>query len=173
MSTLYTILTIIGAYFFIIFVVIRLVFPFMGFSGKLSMPQQIPPEVQAKIRELENASATPEQYLKSAYDYVASTWHAGRFTTIFMASMAFRKDLSKLWDSPGFAHCNTQNYILFVLLADSKFFEADDVRTRTVFFNVFIHQYLEVKLDGKWIDVDPAGASIHGKPFGEHIEWFG
>jgi hypothetical protein len=42
-----------------------------------------------------------------------------------------------------------------------------------VFVNFVIHQYLQVKVDNGWIDVDPAGTGIRGKPLGKHLSWFG
>ena len=144
----------------------------MGF-GKFRLPRQIPQKMKDKVAELENTSANSKEYLEAVYGFVTSRWHAGRLTTIYYAPLAFRRNLEKIWDTPGYAHCNTQNYILFVLLAGSKFFQEEDIEPICVFFNFFIHQYLKVKVGDDVIPVDPAGASIRGKPLGEHIKWFG
>lgn len=172
MNVLIIFFTIAAAYFLAVFVLLRLVVPFMGFGG-LVMPMQIPDNVRNKITDLENGSSSQEEYLKNAYDFVVRNWHAGRLDTIFYAPLAFRKNLGTLLAEPGYAHCNTQNYLLFVLLGGSKFFKAGDVKARYVFFNFFVHQYLLVKIGDKTIDVDPAGASIRGKQLGYHLSFFG
>lgn len=172
MIVFYSLLVIASLYFFIVFIALRLITPFMGF-GKLPILIPIPEEIKIKIKELESASATPEEYLVLAYGFVTSRWHAGRFDTIQRAPLAFRKDLTKIWSEPGYAHCNTQNYILFVLLVGSKFFNPEDVKGKCVFFNFFIHQYLQVQVAGRLISADPAGASIRHKPLGSHIKLFG
>jgi hypothetical protein len=69
------------------------------------------------------------------------------------------------------------------MLVNSKYFSAKggsasggkarDVRVRHVFVNFFIHQYLQVNIAGRWIEVDPAGTGIRGKPMGSHLVWFG
>ena len=172
MTALFWIILIIAAYFFLVFVVLRLIAPFMGFGG-LTMPAELPKEIRDKITELESTSANQDSYLQAAYDFVAVRWHAGRITTVFFAPLAFRKNISVVWQSPGYAHCNTQNYLLFLLLAGSKFFKPRDIQLRTVFFNFFIHQYLQVKIGNRQIDADPAGTTIRGKPLGRHISWLG
>jgi hypothetical protein len=172
MDTLIFIALIVLVYVVVVFVGIRLFVPYMGF-GRFRLPESLSQEVLQTIRELENKSIDGQAYLAAAYNFVATRWHAGRMNVIFKAPLAFRTNLQKLWNSPGFAHCNTQNYILFLLLAGSKFFTEEDVQPRCVMFNFFIHQYLRVRVADRWVDADPAGASIRGKPLGEHIEWFG
>ncbi|OGE74410.1 MAG: hypothetical protein A3I07_00645 [Candidatus Doudnabacteria bacterium RIFCSPLOWO2_02_FULL_42_9] len=172
MNLLLYIIIIAAIYSFIVFILLRLVTPYTGF-GKLPKPKQIPHEIIVKISELETASSNSQEYLQKIYDFVTSRWHAGRFTTIFYAPLAFRTNLMKIWKSPGFAQCNTQNYIVFVMLTNSKFFKPEDIKLRTVFFNFFLHQYLKVKVGNEWINVDPAGASIRGKPLGAYISIFG
>lgn len=172
MLIFYILLAIITFYFLLIFVILRLIAPFLGF-GKFHLPEKIPQEISDKIVELEKSAASPERYAKSAYDFVVSQWHAGRFGTIQHAPLAFRRDILQIWKSPGYAHCNTQNYILFLLLAGSTFFTEKDIEPRCTIFNLFIHQYLRVTLPGGTISLDPAGASIRGMPYGSHIKFFG
>jgi hypothetical protein len=172
MYIFWVLLIVAALYFFIIFVVARLVVPFMGFGG-LAQPLQIPKEIAQKISELEMTSSGANDYLRASYNFVVSRWHAGRMDTVYYANLAFRNNLQQIWRQPGYGHCNTQNYLLFVLLTGSKFFAPIDVKLKTVFFNFFIHQYLQVRVEGSWLDVDPAGASIRGEPLGAHISLFG
>lgn len=172
MILLYWILGILAAYFFLVFVVLRLIVPFMGF-GRMKVPKELPREITDKIKELEAASASQREYLEKAYSVVVARWNAGRFRTITYAPLAFRRNLSKIWNGHEYGHCNTQNYMLFVLLTGSKYFNAEDTEARCVIFNFFIHQYLRVKVGDRWIDADPAGSAIRGLPLGTHIEFFG
>src|SRR5438309_1224596 len=71
MSVFWIILSIIASYFLLVFVVLRLVVPFMGFSG-FKMPQSLPLEIKNKIRELETQNTSAVGYLKAAYDFVAN-----------------------------------------------------------------------------------------------------
>ena len=144
----------------------------MGFGG-LEAPKDIPTEIKNKIVELENKSGSELEYLQVAYDFVTSRWHAGRLETIFYVPLAFRTNLSEILGQPGYGHCNTQNYFLYVLLVKSKYFKPEDIKLKTVFFNFFIHQYLQVRISGKFMDADPAGASIRGKQLGQRISFFG
>jgi len=84
----------------------------------------------------------------------------------------FDTDLKILWNRKGFAHCMVFNYALFVLLAGSKYFKAEDIKPVVIFYNFFIHQYLKVRVGDKWIYADPA---ITYKPFkvGDRSKAFG
>lgn len=172
MQLLLWIIVILAAYFFLVFVGTRLVIPYYGFK-QFSLPKEIPAEIKNKITELELQNPSAEGYLRAAYSFVISRWYAGRGDTVYRAPLAFRKNLLQIWQSPGYAHCHTQDYVLFVLLAGSKFFKPEDIQTRYVFFNFFTHQYIKVRVGEKCVDVDPAGASIRGMPLGKHIAWFG
>lgn len=81
--------------------------------------------------------------------------------------------MEQVWNTPGYAHCNTQNYLLYLLLLASNLFSPVDIRIQTVFCNFFIHQYLQVRINGSWINVDPAGGTIRGLPIGRHISLWG
>jgi len=172
MTALSWIILIIVAYFFLVFFVLRLLAPFMGFGG-YRLPATIPQAVKDKITELENKSTDQLSYLQAAYDFVKSRWRATRGEVVYKFHLIFRDDIEKIWDAPGFAHCTTTNFVLNVLLANSKFFKADDIKVKHQFFNFTPHQYLVVKIGGKWTDADPAGAGIRGKGLGYHAKWFG
>ena len=172
MTIYWIILIIIAVYFLIVFVGLRLVVPFMGFT-KPKLPEIIPEEIKNKILELESASTNQMEYLQGAYAFIAFRWQAGRMNTVFYAPLAFRKNLLSIWNRSGYAHCNTQNYLLYVLLAGSKFFKPEDITFHCIFFNFFIHQYITVKVADAWVAADPAGATIRNAPLGTHIKYFG
>jgi len=172
MTIVLVILIIIAAYFFLVFVVLRLVAPFMGFGG-YQPPVDLPAEATQTIADLENRSTDKKTYLKAVYDFVQSRWQATRGQALTKLSKLFRENFVSLWRQPGYAHCTTQNFILHTLLVNSKFFKADDVKVKHVFLNFVPHQYLRVRVGEQWIDVDPAAGSALGIPFGRHGSFFG
>lgn len=172
MNIFLIILTVIAAYFFLIFVVLRLVAPFMGFSG-YRPPNDIPQEVRDKILELESKSRDQMSYLQAVYNSVLGRWQHSRFKAAILLPKLFKSDLSKIWHTEGFVYCTTINFAVYVLLANSKYFKAGDVKVRHVFLNFVPHQYLQVRVGESWVDVDPAGAGIRGFGLGHHASWFG
>ena len=176
MTIFWTILIIIAAYFFLVFVVSRLVVPFMGFKQYLP-PTDLPPEIKQAIAELENKSHDRMSYLQAVYglvlDKTLHQWKHTRFKAATRLSRAWDKDLSEIWQTRDFIYCTAINYLIFAMLASSKYFKTQDVRIRHMFVNFFIHQYLQVNVAGKWIDIDPAGTGIRGKFLGTHLSFFG
>lgn len=173
MQILYSILAV---YFFVVFVGLRLIVPYFGFK-RYKNPKIIPEEIKAAVLDLEQASHDQVSYLEAAYNLVLEkTLHQykhTRFQAAFKIPRAFVKDLSELWMTREFIYCTGINYILFALLVSSKYFKAQDIRTRHVFLNFITHQYLQVQMNGKWMDADPAGSGIRGKPLGTHASFFG
>jgi len=68
--------------------------------------------------------------------------------------------------------CTISSYILRIFLVKSGWFREADVRRRHVFVNFIIHQYLQVKINDKWLDVD-VGEKQRGLSIGEHLKYFG
>ena len=141
----YIFITIALGYFFLMFFVSRLVVPFMGF-GKYLPPINLPTEISDVIRKLENSSADQKTYLETVYNLILDKtlhqWHHTRFQAAFKFPRAFVKNLEEIWQTQNFIYCTAINYLIVVMLVNSKFFQANDVRIRHVFVNFFIHQYL-------------------------------
>lgn len=163
-------------YFFIVFIGLRFVAPFMGFKQYLP-PNILPEEIKQEIKNLEASSHDQESYLKLAYDLVMQKtlhrWKHSRFQAAFKLPRLFVNDLEEIWHTNKFIYCTGINFILYTLLANSKYFKAEDVKIKYVFLNFVLHQYLKVKVNGIWVDADPAGAGIRGKPLGQHASLFG
>ena len=159
------------AYFLTVFFLARLFVPFMGFK-QYSPPGTLPSEVVETIRQLEQSSRDAREYLETAYEFVRKHWHSERLKTITRLPKIFRTDIGEIWRSPGYAHCTTINFILYTLLAHSRFFTAADVRIRHTFFNAVLHQYLQVRIGAVWIDADPSTTYLH-LPLGQRARLFG
>ncbi len=171
MNPLLIILIALIGYFFTVFIVLRLFVPFMGFTPKLHR-ETIPDEMKAKIREFEATATDARTYAELAYRFVQHHWEGGRFKTITRAALAFRTNLASIWNDHVYAHCNTINYVFYNLLTHSKFFKPEDIQVRHIFYNCFIHQHLLIKIDGAWVEADPATDYLN-LPLGKRAHWFG
>ncbi len=154
-------------YIFLIFLLPRLIVPNYGFIQS-KVPQHIPEYFVKVIADIKSTSGTKEEFLRSAYDYITKTYTGGRFRTILYLRYVFDDPFSH---KKGFIQCSVQNFLLRVMLVKSSMFEEKDVRTQTVFLNFFTHQYLKVKIHGKWIPIDPHTHSL-GVPFGKRAIFF-
>lgn len=163
-------------YFFVVFVVLRLVVPFMGF--KQNMPKaELPLEMESKIAELENKSQNQMTFLQGVYDVVLNKtlhqWQHTRFKAAIYVPKLFVDSLTEIWQTNGFIYCNAINFVGFSMLVNSNFFTAKDIKVRYVFLNFVLHQYLQVKVGESWIDFDPAGSGIRNGLLGTHAGLFG
>ncbi|MCX6791048.1 MAG: hypothetical protein NTV62_02540 [Candidatus Gribaldobacteria bacterium] len=165
------ILIILGIYFLVFFVLARLVIPFYGFKQYV-LPTGIPQEIKDTITQLEQKAHSQQEYLKIVYDFVQQHWQAQRLKTILALPLAFRTDLKQIWQNQGYSHCVTINLITFILLAKSQYFQEKDIKVRYAFFNLVLHQYLKVRVNKKWIALDPSVTYAH-LPIGKHAQWFG
>jgi hypothetical protein len=150
--------------------------PFYGFKG-YNAPKNIPEEIKVAILDLEASSHDQLSYLQNAYSLILDKnlhqWQHTRFQAVFKVPQAFITDLSELWSIKKFIYCTGINYVLLTLLVGSKYFKAEDIKTRHVFLNFITHQYLQVRVNEKWIDADPAGSGIRGRGLGTHASFFG
>ncbi|MBI5530465.1 MAG: hypothetical protein HY918_03110 [Candidatus Doudnabacteria bacterium] len=142
------------------------------------MPLVEPPQdIKNTIAALEAACINQQAYLEAVYNLVLDKtlhqWHHTRFQAAFRISRLFVKDLLEIWQTKDFLYCTAINYSAFILLAQSKFFTANDIKVKHIFLNFVPHQYLQVKVGEKWVDFDPAGSGVRGLPLGTHAEWFG
>jgi hypothetical protein len=157
-------------YFFVVFVLPRLVVPHLGYLPE-KIPKRIPAEIEEKINELKAKSSSAEEFLKLAYDYLGTKYRSRRFGTILRFGHLF-KSIDEIWQTKGFLPCTINNYLLRIFLVRSGWFKKRDIRRQHVFFNFIIHQYLRVRVSGRWLDVD-VSEKQRGVPLGKHIKFFG
>lgn len=123
--------------------------------------------MQDVINELKKAQSQ-EECLRMAYKILITKYHGNRIKTITKFFNIFERDIDVLWSKNGFLHCTNINYILKTLLVKSGFFETGDIRTRwTLIWCVSPHQYAQVRINNKWIDVD-VWAHAFGIELGDH-----
>lgn len=166
-----TVIVIVIFYFLCVFVLSRLFVPLMGFHENFHR-EQVPAELIEVVSKLENESQNAFDYANKAQDFIRQHWHIGRFEVFQHLPLAFRKNIDQIWKRKGYAHCTSINLLYVNLLTHSKFFAPEDIRVKHKLFNFFIHQYLELKIDGKWIFADPS-MTILKTPLGERTGLFG
>ena len=118
------------------------------------------------ISKLKKAKSQKE-CLKQAYEFLTSRYHGERLATYTRIYQLFYPT-SVFWKRRGFIHCTTANNLLTILLVESGHFKKSDIRKKwTTIWIISPHQYLQVKVGKKWIDID-----LWGKRFGDHSYGF-
>ncbi len=160
-------LLLIALYILLVFIGIRLVIPYYGFTNTKAT-KEIPEEFHNIIEELNKSSKTNKDLLKNCYEYLTSRYYGSRFEIFPKWKYAF-EDI--FIHKQGFVPCNVFNQLLKTMLVRSGRFSNDEVKTQVVFLNFFIHQYLKVKIDDNWIAVDSTYKK-YGISFGKRAIWF-
>ena len=139
--------------------------------SKTPVPNVLPDEMQKIINEIKK-SLNKEECLKNAYEILVAKHRGYRVMTYLKLFDVFKHDVKVLWGKNGFLHCTNINFLLRTILIRSDFFTDDEIRLRwTQIWYISPHQYLQVKVDDSWIDVD-IWAHAHGIKFGDHAHGF-
>lgn len=154
-------------YFLLVFVGIRLVVPYYGFQD-IVVPIQIPDDFQLEIDKLNKTAKTHEEFLQMVYNFLTERYHGSRFEIFAKWRYAFEDPFTH---RSGFLPCTVLNELLGIMLVTSGRFSQQQVRKKVVFLNFFIHQYVQVEVDGKWINIDVAYSTM-GVPFGKRAFLF-
>jgi len=155
-------------YLILVFVGIRLFVPHYGFR-EAEIINNIPKDF---LDEIENINSIPNNnfdFLKNSYDYLTSKYYGSKIELFTKWYYAFDGVFTH---KTGFIPCNVFNELLRIMLIKSGRFDGKDIRKRVTFLNLFIHQYLQIKVNGKWVDVDMEYKNM-GVVFGKHASIFG
>jgi|FLOH01.1.fsa_nt_gi hypothetical protein len=161
-TTIWIIIWVIVIYNLLIHVVARLLVPHMCF-WQTKMDKEIPKSMMDEINKLKKGVKTKYEFLKKSYEYFDKRNRGGTFEVMFFIWRAW-EPLAKSWPRLGFLHCTNLTYLQKVFLVKSGFFEEKDIKTHTMFYNFFTHNYLEAKTEKGWVVADVAISYI-GVPF--------
>lgn len=150
------------AYLAIVWIALRLLVPHFGFR-KEPLPESVPEPFMETIRKIDAESADNSDFLRRCYEFVTSIYYGSRIKTVTHFWKAFSDPVNQ---APGFMPCTNQNYLLRLMLVKSGRFQEDDIVPKVTPLNLFIHQYLKVRVGDRWIDVDPWSAFL-GVPLGK------
>lgn len=155
-------------YILVIHLIGRFVVPYLDFR-RPKFETKIPNWLKKDIDRMNKKNVTDKKFLRTAYDYVTSRYYCSRFETITKFNYNFH---SPFRHKKGHLPCTLMNEILRRILIYSGRFSDSEIQVKVVPFNMIVHQYLKVKINGKWMDIDPGGKSL-GKEYGKHAAWFG
>ena len=139
--------------------------------GKRPLPNpKLTKALEKAIKEVKKQK-TKSAALKKAYNIISRRKHAGKWQTYIF--------LHKIWLSPeqimkekGFLHCSNINYLLRILLINSGKFKEEDIKHKfSLIYYLSPHQYMQVKTEKGWTDVDPWGAK-YGLKLGQYAHSF-
>lgn len=143
----------------------------LGLFSKTPIPDVLPEEMQKIINEIKK-SLNKEECLKKAYEILISKYRGYRVKTYIKLFDVFKHDIATLWDKNGFLHCTNLNYLLRALLIRSDFFTEDEIHLRwTHIWYISPHQFVQVKIDNKLVNVD-IWAYAYGIKFGDNAHGF-
>jgi len=138
---------------------------------KKKLPDKIPKVIQLIIQELKR-SENQMDCLKKTYAILTSKYHGQKLGTFLRFFNLFTTDLEKIWKKSGPLHCTTFNYLFRVLLVRSGFFNEQDLEQKITFiYYISIHQYLKVKVNSNYVNID-GWAKIYGVKFGDYSHGF-
>lgn len=152
------------AYILLMFVASRFVIPYLGFSTQ-PLPKRIPQAMAVAIKRLSKRYTSREAYFKGVFNYLISHHHSEYGGIIKDFPLLFQP-VETIWKKK-MIHCTSFVLLLRIFLVRSGKFSDDDIRIRHTFVNFSIHQYVQLLLRGKWVDVDVWGHFV-GVPIGKH-----
>ena len=134
---------------------------------KKSLPESVPKELQNAVSKVKRAK-TRREALKIAYKIITSKYFGAVVPTYTKFTRLFGWDIKSVWKEKGYMHCTKHNYIMRFLLVKSGWFKERDIKQKVIrLCYASPHQYLQVRVNGAWVDVDCWGKS-YDVPFGRH-----
>lgn len=132
-----------------------------------STPKKVPRSMQSTLVALKKTKSKKE-CLAKAHKILTTKYYGSSLLTYFPFWRLFWS-IERSWQHTGFLQCTGQNNILRTLLIKSGHFkESDIVPTWTRCWFISPHQYLRVKIDGKWVAVDVWSSHVYGFSIGKH-----
>tara|TARA_Y100000310_G_scaffold16508_1_gene16443 strand:+ start:247 stop:690 length:444 start_codon:yes stop_codon:yes gene_type:complete len=119
--------------------------------------EEIPQEMMDIINE-NNKAKTDLDYLKYAYYEIGSRYSSKPYYYLReQYSEIYETNVTEIWEGTSDRPSTIQNYMLKLMLIKSGRFTEDDIKVvNTRCGNILRtpHQYLQVKVDDRWINVD-------------------
>tara|TARA_Y100000310_G_C20107585_1_gene545627 strand:+ start:52 stop:555 length:504 start_codon:yes stop_codon:yes gene_type:complete len=140
-------------------------------TGMDNADKNLPNEMIIKMDSINTDLNSDSEFLKKTYDMINAKFSSKeKYYLRALPTKFFERDLQEIWEGTDDRPCNIQNYVLKTILINSGRFKKEDIEFADSLCRITPHQYLKVKVEGIWIDVDLWGAD-HGIKFGEHASW--
>ncbi len=128
-------------------------------------------DINAVIEELRKIN-DKELCLKKAYNIMIKKYHGERIRTYTRIFDIFSLNINSLWAKNGFLHCTSINYLLKTILIRTALFTEKDIKMKwTLVWYISPHQYLQVKINNKFINIDVWGRA-YGIEYGDYAHGF-
>lgn len=167
-------LSVVGILFFL-YLLFEWVLPWVWYPhlGRHRHPDKLPSFLEEKSQKFASKARDDEEFLKLWMDELDQHFDAGHLVQFLYPLRWFETDLDKIWqDNKKPQLCTIYNYLLEAILLNSGRFSEEDIKHKTVFLNLSMHQFLEVKLkSGKKLELD-LWAYDMGLPFGKAARGF-
>jgi len=157
-------------YFVLVFILSHLFIPHLGFDDD-QVPEKIPADMLDMIKQLAEKAGSAQHFLELSYEFLGKKYRSERFNTVLKFNYLF-KDLDQAWQASDYMPCTQSNFLLRIFLIKSGFFKDDDIKRKYVFANFVPHQYLQVRVNEQWINVD-VGEKQRGLSLGKYLKYFG
>ena len=138
--------------------------------SKQPLSSKLPKSLEAEINKLKKIKSKYAA-LKKAYNIITKKYKGYKLKTYLNLSDIF-KNIDEIWSSKGFLHCKNTNYLLRIILIKSRKCTENDIKFKsTLLYYISPHQYLQIKTEKGWIDVD-CWAKAYGINLGQHASGF-
>lgn len=128
----------------------------------------IPEFLSRDIQKINRTSGSDLEYLKNIYNFLTKKYYGDRVGSVLAINKSFKNTVER---ESGLLPCNIFNELFSSILIDSGRFDKQDINRVVVPLNFFIHQYLKVKINKEWVNIDPT-YSKRGVVFGERAFLF-
>ncbi len=166
---MHIVIVIVLLYLFVVFFLSRFFVPNIGFRRE-PLPKHIPEDMQQAITKLKQKNRTSLGFAKAAHSFLANNFSGTHALSFLRFDLLFSRNLEKLW-SQKVLPCNQITLMYRIFLVKSGLFSEAEIRVRHIAIYAMLHQYIQIKHNGKWIDVD-VWAAHAGIPFGRRSNFF-
>ena len=149
-------------------VVVKYFIPLFGKTKPVI--RKIPFGMKNAIASLKAKSKNKEEYLYHTYTFI-TTKYWSVFAGIWRNfPLLFEHRWPTLWKRKGYIGCHHFAHLVRIFLLKSGMFKDHEIRFKLSIYDWCVHQYCQVLINGKWIDVDAWGKKA-GIPFGKAAKW--
>lgn len=151
----------IGGYVFLVFGIAPFVVPHM----RKIIYQDLPDDLEQVVIDIVNSSTDNKQIIERIFYKITSQFSAARNLQFTHPSKLFLTSVVDVWEQGGVQSCTVLNFVLANALYATGKFTKSQIRIRTTYIGINIHQYVEISFDNTSLRLDPWGY-YYGVPVG-------
>ena len=118
------------------------------------LDEEIPLDLWEKIED-NSKSKSDLDYIKYSYYEIGNKYTSEpRYYLRESYSKFWETNVTEIWEGTADRPSSVQNYMLKLVLIKSGRFSEEDIISVNTYCGITPHQYLKVRVDNEWIDVD-------------------